>query len=220
MKSLIVCVCFVTAATLAACGDGQSSPKAAGQGGSGGAIDGAGGRTGTSGAGGASTVSGDCAAQACLRTVDTLLASCPAQGTCVANKVSTPSTQVVTYCFGNGVRIQSTLQPSTTDGGTIEAARYVVKKDETACYVRIISELIPDLRSGGTISFSTVVQSPSGETVASTRYEADGTGWVTCPGLRETPFNQSCGVSAATLTSPFYYFGTSAPDCTDGTCDF
>jgi hypothetical protein len=214
MKSLIVPFSLAITTALAACGDGQSSGKATGQGGAGG---GAGGATGTLGTGG-TTVSSDCAAQACLREVDRLLASCPAQGTCVLDQASTSGP--FTYCFGNGLKLQSTLETTTGDGGTLLGAtfatKYVAKMGDTVCYVRIISETI----SAGSGATSSIMQTPSGETVASGRFDAGGAGWVTCPGFQETQFRESCGVSDIALTSPFYYLGTSPPDCVSGPCDF
>jgi hypothetical protein len=121
------------------------------------------------------------------------------------------------------LQIQTTGQSLAGDAGTFlgatSMAKYVVKMGATACFTHIISYTYS---TGGTTTLSTV-QGPSGETVASGRFEPTGTGWmVTCPGFQEKQFDQSCGdpTPDSTLAQLFYYLGTQAQDCTAGHCDF
>jgi hypothetical protein len=173
---------------------------------------GSGGDTGKSVDGSIESASDACSSLSCLATVGSLVASCAASGSCVAQVQWTDAgtTMLVSECHANAVK---TLRTGTQPGadGTVPF-EMTVTKGGSVCYA-----LSGSVGSASAAMGSFTYRNASGSTILTETIDQSGNATVTCPGGTPTLIDAACDspVSGLTGLAPGMD-GT----CTQGTCSF
>lgn len=189
MRKLGMIVVLAVAGLAVACGGSSSASGDSGADGATQGTAGAGGSGGTAGAGGGAG-GGTSGSCNAPSCLTSLYSSCEPSGTCVSQTDTT--TFATNSCYSNGVKEIMTI--------ALSGIAITYKKGTSTCYSINID-------STGAISF----KNAAGSVVATGTYDSTTTATtVTCTGGQAVTVNSSCDSSTMG--------GTSAPDCTQGTC--